>query len=179
MNDELSQTMIYKNISDLITELHCDYETWYAKSVKRIGLVWYILQIITTISMFLFAIISSIAVIYDFKTVWGVNLTMLMVLLPALSSALSGIILKFRLYDLWTIREQGRIAFQNLVNEGKLLLSSAETIVELKSINTYLVNGMNQIENDQQSSFFSINKYESKDGATDSIKDINEKISKP
>jgi hypothetical protein len=162
MNEDLTKTDLYKKLSDFVKEIRNEYEIWYAKSVRRIYLVWYVLQITTTITVFIFAIVSSIAVVNkDFKFM-GNELTVIMVLLPALSSALSNILIKFRVYDLWMIREQGRMAFQNLYQEGQLKLSSANSTDELKEAYSYLVKRTNEIEEDQQTRFFSVSKTELK-----------------
>jgi hypothetical protein len=165
MNDKDSALSIRQQLEDFIKEIHTDYEIWYAKSVRRIYLVWYIFQILIAASTLLFAIISSIAVVLQNNNPIIKNqntITIYMVILPALSSALANIIIRFRVYDLWMIRENARIAFQNLHNEGKWKLAKAKSEQDYIKLYAYLTQRVNDIENEQESKFFSISKQEMK-----------------
>jgi hypothetical protein len=158
MTEELKNTEIFKSVSDFITELNREYEKWYERSVRRIYFIWYILQLVITLSGFIFALVSSVAVIKNDFCILGFKTEIAMILLPALSSALSSILLKFRIYDLWMIREQGRIGFQKLHKDGMVKLNAAATTDELQKLFQELVDKTNEIEQDQSVRFFSISK---------------------
>jgi len=152
---------ISEKLDEFVNELHTEYELWYAKSVRRNYLWWYILQIVSAISGLFFALASAIAVSGVLKdtpnsTNDNPKLTMLLVLLPALSSACANIIIRFRIYDLWMIREQGRIKFQKLHKEALGKAASAKDDNERSALYQDLVERAEIIENEQQTRFFSI-----------------------
>lgn len=148
---------ITEELDKFIAELHTDYEVWYAKSVRRNYLWWYILQIVSAVSGLLFALASAIEISKYFGESAGrPTLTLALVLLPALSSACANIIIRFRIYDLWMIREQGRIQFQKLHKEAIGRAASATTDQIRSQIYQELVERTEAIENEQQTRFFSI-----------------------
>ncbi|TAL67840.1 MAG: hypothetical protein EPN82_13020 [Bacteroidetes bacterium] len=162
MNENIKELEIYASLEKYVNELHSDYEVWYAKSVRKIYWIWYIMQILTAATGFVFAIVSSIAVALGNEVIKNYHLTIYLVILPAFSSASANIIIRFRIYDLWMIREQGRIEFQNLHNEGKALMLSAKSETELQNVYQQLVKRTKEIEDDQQVRFFSISKVDLK-----------------
>lgn len=153
---------ISQNLDVFINELHTEYEMWYAKSVRRNYKWWYLLQIISAISGLFFALASAIAVSGVLKECSSSTndnpkiITLILVLLPALSSACANIIIRFRIYDLWMIREQGRIQFQKLHQEAIGKAASAKDDEERSKLYQDLVDRAEKIENEQQTRFFSI-----------------------
>lgn len=151
---------ISEKLEEFVNELHTEYEVWYTKSVRRNYLWWYILQIASAVTGLFFALASAIAVSGVLKdaanpTNDNPKLTMLLVLLPALSSACANIIIRFRIYDLWMIREQGRMKFQRLHKEAVGKAASAKSDDERSALYQDLVERAEIIENEQQTRFFS------------------------
>ena len=156
MNENLKQLEIYTTFELLIKDIKDKYLVKYSKSVKIIYRTWYILQIITSVTGFLFAIVGSIAVLNQDLKIWGIELTIPMILLPALSSAISSLIIKFRIYDLWMIREYARIEYQKLSQQSQYFISIAETKEEIIRYYEIILYRLNQIEEEQQARFFAI-----------------------
>ncbi len=147
-----SQLMLF------IEQLHTEYEAWYTVSVRRNYKWWYALQVASAVAGLLFALASAVSVSNVFKLPEQDKsyFTLFLVLLPAFSSACANIVIRFRIYDLWMIREQGRIAFQELYQEAIARATDLADDEQCRKLYLELVKRTKQIEDDQQVRFFSI-----------------------
>jgi len=94
-------------LATLAASLRTDYEVWYAKSVRRLGFTYLGLQLISLLAGFGAASIAALVSPAGYNQ-WA---RFALVVIPAIGSLASGIVLQFRLQDLWRLREEGRIAF--------------------------------------------------------------------
>jgi hypothetical protein len=140
------------SLNNYINELHREYEIWYSKVVRLNYRVWYGLQFIALMSGFL----TSIFVALQDKEEWTEPIKIVCIVLPALGSVAGTIILQFKIFETWKLREEGRIAFQNLVNFGKSEIYKCKTEEDFEKLYELLVQKTNEIENDQANRFFSL-----------------------
>ena len=66
--------------------------------------------------------------------------------------------MQFRVYDLWHLREEARIAFQDLANEGRKRLAAAKTDEGCFEIHESLQMRVTAIEKEQKDRFFALTK---------------------
>lgn len=153
-------SLIKQELEKYIVELHKDYEVWYAKSVRKTFRWWWFLQVMSLLSGFTFALIAALvaADVFQPGTIYKTYAVIALVVLPALSALAANTVIQFRVYDIWRLREKGRISFQNLVIEGRRRLSTAKTEEDYADIFAELQDRANKIEFSQSEDFFSFNK---------------------
>lgn len=156
--DSGKPTKICCELEKFIKELHEEYEIWYAKSVRRNYRWWWGLQIASLLVGFVFVIIAALSTAEVFGVERKRYVVIVLIVLPALSSLLATIIIQFRIYDTWRLREEGRIAFQNLVVEGRRRYSQDPSIDDCKLLFADLQKRANEIEASQSEGFFSFTK---------------------
>lgn len=83
-------------------------------------------------------------------------ITILLIILPTLSAVSANIIIRFRLSDLWLIRDKGRIDYRKLAEEGRQRLLTAKNAQDLSELHSYINDSMRKIEDTQQVRFFSV-----------------------
>jgi len=133
-----------------IENIHEEYEIWYAKAVRKNYRIWYGLQMITLLSGFF----SSIFIAFQSNMIWSSTTKIIAIILPLLGSLSATVILQFKIFELWKLREEGRIAFQNLHNFGKSEYAKCKNDDEFQNLFDNLINKTNEIENDQSNRFF-------------------------
>jgi hypothetical protein len=80
-----------------------------------------------------------------------------LILLPALGSAATTVAVQSKLYERYQLREKGRLAVQSLYNEGRVKFAAASNDTQSYSaIHAELAKRLEQIENEQGTSFFSL-----------------------
>lgn len=133
-----------------ISELHCDYEDWYIDAT-RCTYRWYgALQLIALLSSFVTAVISA-TISKDAFDAWG---KAVLIGLPMLGGLAASVISQFKLYDMWRLREDGRLAFQELVSEGRCRLAGAADEAACNAIHQDLHTRAQAAERAQAGGFF-------------------------
>lgn len=136
-----------------IIHLETAYYKWYEKDVRRNYYFWLLFQIVAIVAGFS----TSILVAFYKKEIHSDGtIAALAVILPALGSLASTILVQSRVNERWQLRETGRIAFQNLVTEGRLRFAAATTSQEFTEIHQDLSKQASKIEERQSESFFAI-----------------------
>jgi hypothetical protein len=113
---------------------------------------YWTLQLTVLLSGFLTSVVAVIVQQQAFAS-WG---KWVLVILPAVGSLAAACLLQFRTYELWRLREEGRIAFQDLAISGQRLLASAKTNEECSAIHADLQKKTAEIELTQSDSFFGL-----------------------
>jgi hypothetical protein len=127
------------------------YSVWYAKSVRRYAVAYYGLQFGVMLCGFLTAVLAA------FETQIGVWWTKpAIVILPLLGSLSVGALYQFRVYDLWRIREDGRLAFQDLDTEVRRRLAAASGEADCGRAYEELQQQATKIERDQADRFYAV-----------------------
>ncbi|TYT24957.1 hypothetical protein FZO89_00930 [Luteimonas viscosa] len=135
-----------------IDQLHVDYEAWYAKATRS-TYRWYLaMQVIAILASFSAAAIAAMTEIGEF-TRW---VKAAVVVLPLISGLAASAIVQFKLYDMWRLREDGRIQFQGLVTEGRQRLAAAATDADVSEIHKDLQQRAQTIEMQQGANFFGL-----------------------
>lgn len=135
-----------------INEIHTEYKIWYAKSCRLNYRVWYTLQLLSLLSGFL----TSILIAFQTQEKWSTTIKIICIILPLLGSLAATIILQFKIFETWKLREEGRISFQNLVNYANSELLKCKAEEDYEKLYEILTLRTNEIENTQASHFFSL-----------------------
>ncbi|MCC6926795.1 hypothetical protein [Novosphingobium sp.] len=137
-------------LTDFITELKGEYEGWYVKATRR-TYKWYAgLQVLVLLSSFVTAVISA-TISKEMFDGWG---KAVLICLPMIGGLAAGVISQFKLYDMWRLREDGRLAFQELVSEGRCRLAGARDEADCNSIHLDLHKRAQAAERAQAGGFF-------------------------
>lgn len=135
-----------------VKELQKGYEMWYVNSVKRVMFAYYGLQILSLLSGFLTALITALTTADTFVG----SRRIVLIMVPLIGSLAGTVLLQFRLYDLWQVREDARIAFQDLASEGRKRLAAAASQEECFKIHESLQLRATEIEIEQKRRFFAL-----------------------
>lgn len=142
-------------LSAFVEGLDVEYGQWYDKAARRCFALWGGLQLLAILSGFLTAILAAVAAFPKNDPLPLIG-RIVLVVLPLLGSLAATILLQFRVYDLWHLREQGRLAFQRLASEGRGRLASASGKVACEKAYADLQNRAMEIEEAQAGRFFGL-----------------------
>lgn len=142
-------------VNDFMIELHYQYHLWYDREAKKTRFLWNVnnfLLIATSILTTALAAIqtSSLSFVKDNIEIFQTCL----VLTPIAGTSLSALLVQTKSLNLYNLREQGRLDFQNLLNEGKRRYSIASSDTDYADIHKLLVEETNRIEKQQAHDFF-------------------------
>lgn len=127
------------------------YPVWYAKSVRRYSVAYYGLQFTVVLSGFLTAAVAAFET--QIAESWTKPVT---VIVPLLGSLAAGALYQFRVYDLWRLREDGRLAFQDLDTEARRQLAAATCEADCIRAHGELQQQVTKIERDQADRFYAV-----------------------
>ena len=136
----------------LADRIHREYEVWYAKSVRRVGFFYMALQFTTMFTGFVAACLAALTSKDDYQGLAKAA----MVIVPATGSLAAGVVVQLRLHDLWRLREDGRIGFQDLALQLEGLAKSAKTDDERGAAFEMARLRIRDIEGGQSRRFFAI-----------------------
>lgn len=137
-------------VDSLAKRIHEEFEKWY-EDHEGICRRWYLgLQISALVISFATAVIAALA---DEKA-FGIWAKYALVTLPLASSLVTSVLTQIRFHDLWKLREEGRIQFQDLAIEAERRAAAAKTDDECTAIHAELQKRLNEIESTQSASFF-------------------------
>jgi hypothetical protein len=138
-------------VESFAKRIHEDFEKWYDEH-EGICRRWYIgLQVL---ALLLSLATATIAALADEKA-FGTWAKYALVILPLAASLVTSLLSQIRFYDLWKLREQGRIQFQDLAFEAERRAAAA-TDAECTAIHEELQKRVNEIESTQSASFFGL-----------------------
>lgn len=136
----------------LINKIHQDYEIWYAKISKRNFRIWYGLQLVSLLCGFL----TSIFVAFQTKATWTPNIKLICAIIPLIGSLASTVVLQFKVFETWRLREEGRISFHNLVNMANTELLKCKIPEDYHKLHETITQKTNELENEQSSKHFAL-----------------------
>jgi hypothetical protein len=133
-----------------VEELHCDYERWYDKSACS-AYRWYVgMQSVSILSAFITSIIAA----FVDQNMFDRGAKIALIAVPLIGGLAGTVMIQTKLYDMWRLRENGRILFQGLVSEGRLRMAAAQTEEEYSSIHADLQKRAQDAETQQSATFF-------------------------
>lgn len=135
-----------------IKKIHTDYGIWYAKVCRLNYRIWYSLQLLSLLSGFL----TSIFVAFQTQASWTPTIKIVCIIIPLIGSLAATVVLQFKIFETWKLREEGRISFQNLVNYGNSQILKCKTLEDYQKLFEEITLMTNEIENDQANKFFSL-----------------------
>ena len=131
-----------------------DFESWYERHA-RACYRWYImLQAVVFVSSIITAVIAALSNGKNFD-LWA---KYVVVVLPLLGAFATTLLSQLQLYQLWRLREEGRIAFQAIALDADLLGPAAKTDEECSKIHEGLLCRLNEVEVRQSATFFGLYK---------------------
>jgi hypothetical protein len=142
----------FASIQVFISKIHTDYEIWYAKICRLNYRIWYSLQLISLLSGFL----TSIFVAFQTQASWTPTIKIICIVIPLVGSLAATIVLQFKIFETWKLREEGRISFQNLVNFSNSQILKCKSQEDFQKLFEEITLRTNEIENDQSNKFFSL-----------------------
>jgi hypothetical protein len=142
----------FSSLQAFIKKIHKEYEVWYAKVCRLNYRIWYSLQLISLLSGFL----TSIFIAFQDPEKWTPTARIISILIPLIGSLAATIILQFKVFETWKLREEGRISFQNLVNFSNSQILKCKTPEDFQKLFEEITIQTNQIENEQANKFFSL-----------------------
>jgi len=142
-------------LTAFVRRLGSEYEPWYTKAVRQCYAWWIFLQLAILSSGSLTSILAGLNMRENKIGDMG---KISMIVLPILGTALTAIVVQFRIFDLWRIREQGRIEFQALYEKGLRLSATVEDQKQRNLELEQLQERTRQIEQDQSNLFFGLAK---------------------
>lgn len=114
---------IKSKLDALVKELDKEYRQWYRRKSKESLRIWLCLQFIAILPGFIVSILVAISNDDSLK-----EYKPLIVILSGLGSFVGFIIVQFKVYDIWKIRADGEVAFDNLyrIALGKVAMAKTE-----------------------------------------------------
>jgi hypothetical protein len=143
---------VNQELMEYVAKLHTEYEVWYAKDVRKYSRYWHWLQLLSILFGFATSVLAAFNLGGSLESI-GKSL---LIILPGLGALVSAILAQFRIFDLWRIREQGRISFQALHEEGKRRSATAQSESEVHTTLASLQERADRIEQEQNSMFFGL-----------------------
>lgn len=133
-------------------ELQSDYLPWYTKAVATLRRSTMPLQLIALLSGFATSILA--AIFTGRETPLPDAIRVIIIVLPALGSALSTFIVQAKLFERYQLRENGRLAIQSYHTEAKAKYAFLKTDEELFKFHDDLRKRVDKVEALQSDRFF-------------------------
>jgi hypothetical protein len=134
-----------------INELDKLYYPWYSRKAAWHYRLTSVLQFVAIISAFAAAILASIFQPEQLASFGWAHITL--IVLPALASLASTLMVQMRIRELLPLRERGRREFQKLIAQGEAKFAAASSPAEYTEINLWLVEQADAIELEQTDEF--------------------------
>lgn len=128
-----------------------EFERWYDR--HEVICRWSFLGL--QLFVFLVSIATALIAALSDKEQFGAWGKYVLVILPLLASIATTLLSQLRLYDLWKLREEGRIKLQDLAIEARRRAAGASDD-ECKVVHAELQKRLNEIETAQSTSFFGL-----------------------
>jgi len=132
--------------------LEKSYKPWYTKSVSRTLKLWYLCQGLSILCGFATAIIAA----FTDKEFFNVTGKILLIIIPTVGSLSATIILQFRIFDLWQLRESARVSFEEMISTGFQLYASNKTEEEYSELHKAFIEKTYKLEDEQKTQFFQL-----------------------
>jgi len=129
--------------------MHSDYEVWYAKA-SRLTYRWYMAMQCAAILCGFFASVIVARTPHD--EFHGLR-KIVIVALPMLGGLAASAIVQFKLYDIWWLRGDGRVEFQRLITQERVLVAALKDDEEATAIHKALQEQAQEIEIQQIATF--------------------------
>jgi hypothetical protein len=128
------------------------YYKWYEKAVADIRFYWLLTQTVAIVAGFGTAVLAALS-----QDAWFQDsrvCRILLMVLPLVGTLAGSIAANARLGAQWTLREQGRLAMQRLVDSGRQRFAAAKEPAEYSEIHASLTLNVDKIETWQADGFF-------------------------
>lgn len=142
---------IKSKLNDLLVELDMEYRQWYKRKSNQSFWLWIILQIIAITPGF----VVSILVALSDDSLMLKNKPWI-VILSGLGSFVGFILVQFKLYDIWKIRADGEVAFENLYHLALRKVAMAKSESDCNRVYKEIATLINEIESDAVNRYFSL-----------------------
>ena len=131
------------------SEVKNEYVTWYQRHETICRVVYLSLQLLVFLISIASAIVAALSDPEQFAS-WG---KFVLVALPLATTVCTTLLTQAHVYDMWKLREQGRIEVQRIVFESAQLAAGA-TSDAARKIHHEMIERLMKIESVQSASFF-------------------------
>lgn len=131
------------------SEVRNEYVTWYSRHETICRVTYLLLQLFVFLISIATAIVAALSDAQQFAS-WG---KFVLVALPLATTVATTLLTQVHLYDMWKLREQGRIEVQRIVFEASQR-SAGASAEEAGKIHAELVDRLMKVESAQSASFF-------------------------
>jgi ABC-type dipeptide/oligopeptide/nickel transport system permease component len=150
--DNYESTSAKNEFLKFIKYIEKSYKPWYTKSVSRTLKLWYVCQFLSILCGFAATVIAAISS-EEFFNVTG---KILLMVIPSIGSLAATIILQFRIFDLWQLRENARVSIEKMISTGLQLYASNKTETEYSELHKAFIEQIYNLEADQKTQFFQL-----------------------
>jgi hypothetical protein len=150
--ENTEQTTAKSEFLKFIKYLEKSFKPWYTKNVGRSLYLWYVCQALSILCGFATAIIAAFA---D-QAFFAATGKLLLIIIPTIGSLAATIILQFRIFDLWQLRESGRTTIEKMVSLGFQIYASNKTEQEYSDIHKEFIEQVYKLEEEQKTQFFQL-----------------------
>ncbi len=145
-NSESKEPLAPTEIRRAVIEELGEHYTWYDKSQKRLSAVW----VIGTICIVLLGTVTTLAVALGWSQ--SDRGRIIVAVISAATTALSTLLATFATRDLWQLRENGRIAANDLIARACLIPDNDNQAALQEAVR--LLNDAHKLEEAQAKGFF-------------------------
>jgi hypothetical protein len=142
-------------LNELVYKLDKEYRQWYKRKSIQSFWLWFILQIFAITPGFVVSILVALSDNYllpKYKP-W-------IVILSGLGSFVGFILVQFKVYDIWKIRADGEVAFENLYHLALRKVAMAKSENDCNKVYKDITRLINEIESDAVNRYFSLSNSE-------------------
>jgi FtsH-binding integral membrane protein len=129
-----------------------EYEDWYERHATMCYRWYLALQLVVFLSSVIVAVIAALSNSSNYDR-WP---KYVMVILPLIGALATALLTQVRFYDLWKLREDGRIQMQALAMEAERRAAAAADDAQCSKIHEELERRITETEVKQAASFFGL-----------------------
>ncbi len=141
-------------LTRFVSELKSEYLTWYERSVGRCKFWYATLQLVSLLASLVTSVLAALNTAVTTSDEKALKYAL--VVLPILGSFAATCFLQFHTPERLQLREEGRIAFQDLELEGRRLLAAASNDTDCLKALEQLQTRASELERHQSKSFFEL-----------------------
>jgi hypothetical protein len=142
---------IKSKLNELLNELDTEYRQWYRNKSKQSFWIWMLLQFAAILPGFIVSIVVAIS-----SNEQLVQNKPWIVILTAFGSFVSFILVQFKIYDIWKIRADGEVAFDNLYRLAIGKVAIAQNQEDCFKVYEEIRGFINEIESDAVKRYFAL-----------------------
>jgi len=142
---------IKSKLNELLIELDKEYRQWYRRKSNESFWIWFIFQSIAILPGFIVSVLVATS-----NSTELVHNKPWIIILTSIGSLIGFLLVQFKIYDIWKIRADGEVAFDNLYRLAIGKVAMAKTEEEYFNVYEEIRNLIHEIEYDAVKRYFSL-----------------------